>query len=381
MTTLDYIVGTRPEATKGWLLLGHLAKTCTAEISVLYSGQHVGLLDRVIEDLAPVKRTTPVWLSRTEPGASFDWRKNFEEKLRYRWNPSADTRPEAVCIIGDTDTARIAAEQAAIAGIPLIQVEAGIRHRGEYLEQEPEEINRRKISKLATLHFTPTQREAENLVFEKISARAIHVVGDLSSCSIASAWSAHIRKIASGSAAVDVINLNHRPYVLCTFHRSTSLTFQTHLFKSFLDAVRTFAELDFVLLERPDTRWDQFYRQLGTIQNVRVVPSLVPSEFLATLLQADFVMTDSAGVQQESLLLKKATIACRREIELYADTPGLHLVEPPFSNLKEVVGVCSYESQGDRPESTGVLSPVLSDAMATATEISTHIDQFLHNTD
>ncbi len=304
---------------------------------MFFSGQHVKLLDDVIKDLGLIPRVESTWLSRTEPGPNYDWRSNFRSGLGTLWN---STRPAAVCVVGDTDTVRIAAEVASRNDIPIVHVEAGIRHAGQYASPEPEEFNRRAISKLAALHLAPTVTEAQHLYTEGIPRGDVAIIGDLSHCAIACAWRARVGRTVRSPLGPSSISLNHRPYALCSFHRSTSLSDQSSLLKHFLDTVRTFHEIDFILIERIDTRWSQFYAQLASVSNVRLVEPLSPSECLGALLQSSLVITDSAGLQQEALLLGKRAIACRREVELQAGHKFLHIVQPPFSNLLEVVGLC-----------------------------------------
>ena len=54
-----------------------------------------------------------------------------------------------------------------------------------------------------------------------------------------------------------------------------------------------------------------------------------------------FVITDSAGVQQEALALGKQVVACREDVELYQGNPLLQVVRPPFRRLLPVVAQLS----------------------------------------
>jgi UDP-N-acetylglucosamine 2-epimerase (non-hydrolysing) len=63
--------------------------------------------------------------------------------------------PEIVLIQGDTTTALAGAIAAFHRGIPVGHVEAGLRS-GDPLSPFPEEMNRRLITGVATLHFAPT---------------------------------------------------------------------------------------------------------------------------------------------------------------------------------------------------------------------------------
>ena len=65
--------------------------------------------------------------------------------------------PDAVVVQGDTTTCFVAALAAFYAKIPVVHVEAGLRTDDPY-NPFPEEINRRLVSQIATLHLAPTAR-------------------------------------------------------------------------------------------------------------------------------------------------------------------------------------------------------------------------------
>lgn len=61
--------------------------------------------------------------------------------------------------------------------IPVGHVEAGLRTGNRY-SPFPEEMNRLLASRLATLHFAPTERARKNLLEEKIPESDISVTGN-----------------------------------------------------------------------------------------------------------------------------------------------------------------------------------------------------------
>jgi UDP-N-acetylglucosamine 2-epimerase (non-hydrolysing) len=77
------------------------------------------------------------------------------------------TRPAAVMVQGDTNTASAAAQAANCAGIPVIHVEAGPR---SFDRAMPEEINRCVAGVLADLHCAPTAQAVANLRAEGVPA-------------------------------------------------------------------------------------------------------------------------------------------------------------------------------------------------------------------
>ena len=78
---------------------------------------------------------------------------------------------------GDTTTTFCGALAAFYRGMPVAHVEAGLR-TGDFRQPFPEEMNRVLTSRLATLHFAPTEAAAANLRREGVDARRIFVTGN-----------------------------------------------------------------------------------------------------------------------------------------------------------------------------------------------------------
>jgi UDP-N-acetylglucosamine 2-epimerase (non-hydrolysing) len=86
-----------------------------------------------------------------------------------------DHRPDAVVLLGDTNTVPLFCLAARRFSIPIAHVEAGLRsHNSTSLE----EANRRVAGSLASLHFAPTALAAEFLAREGIPGSRIRVVGN-----------------------------------------------------------------------------------------------------------------------------------------------------------------------------------------------------------
>src|SRR5580704_16911410 len=82
-----------------------------------------------------------------------------------------------VIVQGDTTTTLCGALAAFYARIPVAHVEAGLRTH-DLSQPFPEEMNRVVASRLTSLHFAATEKAAENLRAEGISAASISVTGN-----------------------------------------------------------------------------------------------------------------------------------------------------------------------------------------------------------
>jgi UDP-N-acetylglucosamine 2-epimerase (non-hydrolysing) len=89
----------------------------------------------------------------------------------------AEVAPDLVLVQGDTTTALAGALAAFHRRIPVGHVEAGLR-TGDLASPFPEEMNRRLVTRLATLHFAPTRHNVATLRGEGIATDAIALTGN-----------------------------------------------------------------------------------------------------------------------------------------------------------------------------------------------------------
>ncbi len=89
----------------------------------------------------------------------------------------AASQPDMVLVQGDTTTTFCGALAAFYKNVPVGHVEAGLR-TGDLRQPFPEEMNRVLTTRLATLHFAPTEAAASNLRGEGVPAQAISVTGN-----------------------------------------------------------------------------------------------------------------------------------------------------------------------------------------------------------
>jgi UDP-N-acetylglucosamine 2-epimerase (non-hydrolysing) len=80
-------------------------------------------------------------------------------------------KPARVMVQGDTATAMAGALAAYYRKIPVDHVEAGLRS-GNIYHPWPEEVNRKIIGAIASLHFAPTATSQAALLRENVDPRA-----------------------------------------------------------------------------------------------------------------------------------------------------------------------------------------------------------------
>ena len=167
------LFGTRPEVIKLAPVIRQLEARpdCFETINVA-SGQHVELLQ-------PFTRSFGVRVDHDlrvmEPGQTPN---TVCARVLQALDPILTReRPDIVLVQGDTTTAMAGALASFNNRIPVGHVEAGLRS-GDRLSPFPEEMNRRLIGRLATLHFAATSRNRQTLLDEGVAAERVFVTGN-----------------------------------------------------------------------------------------------------------------------------------------------------------------------------------------------------------
>jgi UDP-N-acetylglucosamine 2-epimerase (non-hydrolysing) len=242
-----------------------------------------------------------------------------------------------VLVQGDTTTALAGALAAFHRRIPVAHVEAGLRS-GDRDSPYPEEMNRRVIGSLASLHLAATAHNQATLIAEHVPEDAIAVTGN----PVVDALHA-IRALPSSSAAIEQVidaTAGLRRIVLTTHRRES---FGTYMGES-LAIIRQFVEnhddvaLIFPVHPNPVVV-ETTRRVLGTHPRIHLLAPLDYSEFVHLLAQAWLIVSDSGGVQEEAPTIGKPLIILRENTERpEAVTCGIaRLVGPEPGRLAQML--------------------------------------------
>jgi UDP-N-acetylglucosamine 2-epimerase (non-hydrolysing) len=169
---ISVVFGTRPEAIKLAPVILALKRQPDLECRVCVTAQHREMLDQVLDvfGIAPDIDLNIMRPSQTLAG------------LTARATSSLDSyftkqKPDLVLVQGDTTTVFVASLVAFYHHVPVGHVEAGLR-TGNLESPWPEEANRVLTSRLATLHFAPTDLNRKNLLSEGVPADRVFVTGN-----------------------------------------------------------------------------------------------------------------------------------------------------------------------------------------------------------
>jgi UDP-N-acetylglucosamine 2-epimerase (non-hydrolysing) len=304
LQTCAFIVGTRPEAIKmAPIILAMLARPHEFKPLLWLTGQHKELLTQTLEVFGLTPDSNFALMQSNQSHA------DLVGKILQSLDPLiAQRRPDWLLVQGDTSSALAGALAAYYAGIPVVHVEAGLRTYN--LDAPfPEEGNRQMISRVASLHCTPTIQASKNLLAENIPAGMIVVTGNTAVDAIR--WVADQPK---GASVLPSKWHAGRRLVLVTLHRRESFG---NILTGLLYAIRSLADDDslnlyfvFPVHPNPNVR-DTVHRILGSHPMIALLPPLAYTDMADILSKAWLVVTDSGGLQEEAPSLHKPVLVLR----------------------------------------------------------------------
>lgn len=307
MKRVAAIFGTRPEAIKLAPVLHELAASPHFESRILVTAQHRSMLDPMLAffGLEPDHD-----LDLLEPGQSLT--DVTVRALSGLTKLIEREGPDAILVQGDTTTALAGALAGYYHRIPVAHVEAGLR-TGDRYEPFPEEINRRLVSQLATLHLAPTPAAAANLLGEGVAPANVVVTGN----TVVDALLWALGRPAPESELLQELDGDGRRLVVVTTHRRESWGERMREIGMALADVAA-ADPDVLVvfpIHRNTVVRDAILPALGDAANVRVVEPLPYGEFVHLLARSHLIVTDSGGIQEEAPTLRKPVVVLRPATE------------------------------------------------------------------
>ena len=225
-------------------------------------------------------------------------------------------QPARVMVQGDTATAMAGALAAYYRKIPVDHVEAGLRSYNIY-HPWPEEVNRKIIGAIASLHFAPTDVSAKALTDEQVDPARVHVTGN--TVIDALHW---VRKriFAKPSLAQDLAGLETlfegRRIIGVTSHRRENFGGGMENIAEAIARIAARADVAviFPVHLNPNVR-AVMNQRLGKLPNVALIEPLDYPNFVRLLSIAEIMLTDSGGVQEEAPALGKPVLVMRETTE------------------------------------------------------------------
>jgi UDP-N-acetylglucosamine 2-epimerase (non-hydrolysing) len=309
--TILVVFGTRPEAIKLFPVVAALKADPRFDCRVCVSAQHRGLLDQVLEIAGIVPDHD---LDVMQPDQTLD---ALTATLLTGLGRVMDVvQPARVMVQGDTATAMCGALAAYYRKIPVDHVEAGLRS-GNIYHPWPEEINRKIIGTMASLHFAPTEVSAAALRAENVDPARVHVTGNtvIDALHWVTAKIAADPALASGLANLEARFAGKR-IMGVTSHRREN--FGGGL-EAIAEAIRQIAArkdvgIIFPVHPNPNVR-RVMEAALSGLSNVALIEPLDYPSFARLIGISEIMLTDSGGVQEEAPALGKPVLVMRETTE------------------------------------------------------------------
>jgi UDP-N-acetylglucosamine 2-epimerase (non-hydrolysing) len=303
------VFGTRPEAIKLAPVVRRLGEWKDQfDCRVAVTGQHRGLLDQVLEVFSIEPHHD---LSVMQPGQTLH---GVTSRMMAALEPVMKSeQPDWVLVHGDTTTALCGALAAFYSGVRVGHVEAGLR-TGDLLSPFPEEMNRVVVGRLAALHFAPTEASAANLRREGIKGDDIVITGNTGIDAVLEIRDAIAsgRLVAEGLPTLDAT----KKLIVVTGHRRESFGDGFERICAALAKLSERGDTEIVYAVHPNPNvTEPVRRHLGGRANVHLIDPLSYVPFVALMMRAHLILTDSGGIQEEAPSLGKPVLVMREKTE------------------------------------------------------------------
>ena len=276
------VIGTRPEIIKMWPIIQKLDNHYKQKL--LFTGQHYSsrMVKRIFHDIHLRQPDFFIKLSK---------KKNpFFEMQRIIYEIIIKIRPSAVIYHGDTFTTLAASvvTNFYFPNIINIHIEGGYRSKDE---NQIEERIRTIADKLSKVIFVQRKEDKINLKNE-VSHNNIFIVGNSIADSVK-----NIKK--------NKLIINQNKFIFCSFHRAENTDNLDRLIK--IVNILNYASSYIVLVLSLHPRTKKILAQNNIILSKKIIikNTLTYSETIQYIKQSFFVISDSGGIQEESVILNK----------------------------------------------------------------------------
>ncbi len=225
-----------------------------------------------------------------------------------------DNNIDATIVQGDTMTVLCGTLASFYSKIPVFHVEAGLRSYDIY-EPFPEEVMRQMTSRVAELHFAPTEKNKRALLKEDISDNKIHVTGNtvIDALFCLSDKTMEMAKEFYESQNIPIDD----KVVLITAHRREN---HGERIDRIIDAIEflanNFKDHHFVIPVHPNPNVkDKIYSRLEKYSNIYLLKPLDYPYLVYLMKNAKLILTDSGGIQEEAPSFGCPTLVMRYETE------------------------------------------------------------------
>ena len=225
------------------------------------------------------------------------------EKVLIKENPCL------VLVVGDVNSTLACSLVASKMNIKVAHVESGLRSFDRYM---PEEINRLVTDAISDYLFVSEESGVKNLINEGIDQSKIFFTGNVMIDTLV-----NLSKKIDQSSILANFSLTKKNYILTTFHRPSNVDSKKKLHE-IIDCINYLSikrKIIFPLHPRTENalKKNGLLNSIG--ENVIVTGPMGYIDFLSLTKNAELVITDSGGIQEETTFMGVQCITVRDSTE------------------------------------------------------------------
>jgi UDP-N-acetylglucosamine 2-epimerase (non-hydrolysing) len=308
------VVGARPNFMKMAPILRALAAhSPPIPALLLHTGQHYdqAMSDQLFKDLGLPRPDINL-----EVGSGSHAVQTAE--VMKRFEPALDEHePACVLVVGDVNSTLACALVAVKKGVPVVHVEAGLRSGDRRM---PEEINRLLTDQISDRLYTTERTALANLQREGIAEARVCFAGNVMIDSLLASRPAarSVKDTLALHGISPAIVETGAGYAVVTMHRPSNVDDPTVL-RALLGTLREVSQrlpLVFALHPRTRSNIERFgLSDLIDAQRMVLLPPQGYLEMVGLMADAQLVLTDSGGLQEETTALGVPCLTMRENTE------------------------------------------------------------------
>ncbi|MGZ3839779.1 MAG: non-hydrolyzing UDP-N-acetylglucosamine 2-epimerase [Flavisolibacter sp.] len=220
-----------------------------------------------------------------------------------------EEKPDLIIVVGDVNSTIACSLVAKKLQVKVAHVEAGLRSRDMTM---PEEINRILTDAISDYLFVTEKSGMDNLIREGVDQRKIFFTGNVM-----------IDSLVQNETRIDASpilgqwGLQEGHYILATFHRPSNVDDMASLEKILL-LLNQYAQVRKIIFPiHPRTRAniEKFGLKDLVSTNLLLCDPIGYIDFISLIKNAELILTDSGGIQEESTYLKVPCLTLRNNTE------------------------------------------------------------------
>lgn len=300
---IAFILGTRPEILKLAPVIVEV-RNRGVDYIIIHTNQHYDYsMDRVFfEELELPQATYNLSIGSDLHGAQTGKMMIGIEQI------VLSEMPTYIVVQGDTNTVLAGALVGSKLGIKVAHVESGLR---SYDRIMPEEINRIIVDHISDYLFCPTQKQYDIALAECIPQKSLYITGN----TIVDSLNMYLELSIKKSDILNKLKLKTKKYILLTCHRPSNTNVKNR-FEMILQAVNTICSREKMICIFP--KHPRITISPLSMENYNCIRFIDPVGYLDMIqlqLNAQYIFTDSGGIQEEACVLKKKCLILRTNTE------------------------------------------------------------------